>query len=172
MMKLYGIPGEKIDERSIFFYELWGFHSIVTALWFFAPRLGFRNNALLVMLASAANNLRCAVTRGGSFADLRNTFLLQGAGNLVVAALIAKDWLNVVKFETIIKVNAALVTLACITSALMPKTALTRTYGAAPLESPRSSEAHANLLPSPFHTQESKSRRISMHGGFGPPCSL
>jgi hypothetical protein len=128
-MRLYGIPAHKIDERSIFFYELWGYHAIVTALWFFAPRLGFRNNALLVVLASAVNDFRCAIMRGGSFAEHQTTFLLQAASNLVVALLISKDWFGIVKFEVVLKIYAAAIMLACISSALLPKTTLTRTYG-------------------------------------------
>jgi hypothetical protein len=128
-MRLYGIPGHKIDERSIFFYELWGYHAIVTALWFFAPRLGFRNNAMLVILASAANDIRCAMTKGGAFAELQTTFLLQAASNLVVALLIAKDWFGVVKFDVVLKIYAAIIMLACASTALLPKTSLTRTYG-------------------------------------------
>ena len=170
-MRLYGIPGYKIDERSIFFYELWGYHSIVTALWFFAPRLGFRNNALLVFLASAVNDFRCAMTRGGSFAELQTTFLLQAASNLVVALLIAKDWFGIVKFELVLKIYAAIIMLACASNSLLPKTSLTKAYGLAPRASfqnvPLVNELHCHR----FDSQDSKSRRISMRGGFGLSCS-
>jgi hypothetical protein len=128
-MRLYGIPGHNINERSVFFYELWGYHAIITALWFFAPRLGFRNNAILVILASAANDFRCAMTNVGSFAELQTTFLLKAASNLAVALLIAKDWFDIVKFEVVLKIYCAIIMLACASTVLLPKTSLTKTYG-------------------------------------------
>jgi hypothetical protein len=125
-MKLYGMTEPTINDSSATLYELWGINGVLSALWFFTPRLGFEKTAVLVALASAMNSVVYARIRHSKILLARRP-VLWALISITLAAIIGTNYQDLA--DPAIKAYAALELISGLSSILLPRIYLTKSFG-------------------------------------------